>query len=133
MKILIFGLPGSGKTTFANKLCKDLNVAYFNGDQVRTMFNDWGFDSRSRATQACRMQRLCNIVSEESNKHCVVDFVCPYESFRTYYDITIWMNTINEGRFENTNKIFERPFQVNYEIKDYNYDQIIKEIRDKLE
>ena len=126
MNILIFGLPGSGKTTFAKELCKDLDVAYFNGDQVRTMFNDWRFDSGSRGTQAYRMQKLCSI----ANKNCVVDFICPYDKFRNHYNITVWINTIKEGRFENTNKIFEKPTKADFEIVDYNYEKIIKQFRE---
>jgi len=129
MNILIFGLPGSGKTTFAEKLIKDKNCAYFNGDQVRKMFNDWEFSHAARIHQAERMLQLCNI----SDKINVVDFICPFDAYRKDYDITIWMNTITEGRFENTNKIFEKPKKCTFEIKNYNYDHIIKEIHDRLQ
>jgi adenylylsulfate kinase len=64
--------------------------------------------------------------------HCVVDFVCPYDSWRDDYDVKIWMNTIKEGRFEDTNKMFEKPTKIDYEIKDYNYEEIINEIQNKL-
>jgi adenylylsulfate kinase len=128
MKILVFGLPGSGKTTFAQKLIKDKNCAYFNGDQVRKMFNDWEFSHIARITQAQRMLQLC----EMSDKVSIVDFICPFDEYRKNYDITIWMNTIKEGRFENTNKIFEKPKKVNFEINDFNYDYIINEIMIKL-
>jgi adenylylsulfate kinase len=62
----------------------------------------------------------------------VVDFVCPFESYRSFYDMKIWMNTIDKGRFEDTNKVFEKPKKVDFEIKDFNYDNIIKEIHDRL-
>ena len=62
----------------------------------------------------------------------IVDFVSPYDQNRHDYDIKIWMNTIDQGRFEDTNKIFEKPSHCTFEIKDYNYKNIIKEIRDKL-
>jgi hypothetical protein len=42
------------------------------------------------------------------------------------------MNTIKEGRFEDTNKMFEKPTKIDYEIKDYNYEEIINEIQNKL-
>jgi len=75
------------------------------------------------------MADLCAI----ANKNCVVDFVCPYNLYRKDYDITVWMNTIESGRFEDTNKVFEKPegFILDYEITDFNYDHIIKEIRDR--
>jgi len=61
-----------------------------------------------------------------------VDFVCPFESYRSFYNMKIWMNTIDKGRFEDTNKVFEKPKKVDFEIKDFNYDNIIKEIHDRL-
>jgi len=129
MNILIFGLPGSGKSTFAKKLIGDKKIAYFNADEVRKMFNDWDFSETGRIRQAQRMIGLTAYVSGS----CIVDFVCPFDEFRSDYDLTIWMNTIDSGRFEDTNKIFEKPFKVDYEIKDYNYEHIIKEINDRLQ
>jgi adenylylsulfate kinase len=75
------------------------------------------------------MEDLCQI----AGKSAVVDFVCPFNLYRKNYDLTIWMNTIEAGRFEDTNKMFEKPNQVDYEINDYNYANIIKEIQDRLE
>jgi adenylylsulfate kinase len=129
MKILIFGLPGSGKTTFAKQLTTDTNIPHFNADEIRSMFKDWDFSQTGRIRQVNRMIDLCTI----AYKPCVVDFVCPYNLYRKDYDITVWMNTIELGRFEDTNKIFEQPEQVDYEITNFNYDHIIKELRDRLQ
>jgi len=129
MKILIFGLPGSGKSTFAKQLTADTDIPHFNADEIRAMFKDWDFSSTGRIRQVTRMIDLCTI----ANKTCVVDFVCPYNLYRKDYDITVWMNTIESGRYEDTNKIFEKPTHVDYEIKDYNYDKIIKEIQNRLQ
>ena len=41
MKILIMGLPGSGKTYLAERLQPLLNAAWYNADVVRKMANDW--------------------------------------------------------------------------------------------
>ena len=126
-KILVFGLPGSGKTTFAKKLA--VNMAYFNADEIRKMFNDWDFSMEGRLRQAERRYCLANLAEGSA----VVDFICPYDQNRHDYDIKIWMNTISKGRFEDTNKMFETPSHCTFEIKDYNYDNIIKEIHDKLQ
>ena len=129
MKILVFGLPGSGKTTFAKQLTQDTDMPHFNADEIRGLVKDWDFTERGRLRQAIRMEDLCQIAGKTS----VVDFVCPFNLYRKNYDLTVWMNTIESGRYEDTNKIFEKPNQVDYEITNYNYDHIIKEIRDRLE
>lgn len=128
MKILIFGLPGSGKTTFAKTLKKDKDLAYFNADDIRTIFNDWDFTEQGRIRQFNRMLKLCNM----TEKNSIIDFVCPYDKYRYNFDIIIWLNTITKSRFDNTNKVFEKPKRVDYEITNYEYESIINEIRNRL-
>ena len=44
-RILICGLPGSGKTTLANRLVEILgNADLHNADEVRSKFKDWEKD-----------------------------------------------------------------------------------------
>ena len=126
MRILVFGLPGSGKTTFARQL--SAGYAYFNADEVRKMFNDWDFSPTGRTRQAQRMGCLSSLV----DGHAFVDFICPFDDDRHEYDVKVWMNTIKKGRFDDTNQMFEKPSHCTFEIKNFDYQDVIKEIRDKL-
>lgn len=117
MKILIMGLPGSGKTWLADQLQVRLNCAWYNADSIRNMANDWDFSHAARLKQAYRMKALADI--EKSYKRTVIcDFVCPLEITREIFgaDVTIWMNTITAGVFSDTNKIFEVPTESTYVI-----------------
>lgn len=129
MKILIMGLPGSGKTYLAEKLQPILNCAWYNADAIRGMANDWDFTPEGRLRQATRMKTFANF--EVVNDRIVIcDFVCPTEHARQMFDadLTIWINTITEGRFEDTNKLFEPPKAVDYEITSYLTDEEIEEL-----
>lgn len=129
MKILIMGLPGSGKTWFAERAQKALGCAWYNADKLREMAGDWDFTKEGRQRQAMRMR---NIADFERNQGRVVicDFVCPTHIARTMFkaDYTIWMNTIDEGRFEDTNKMFEKPKEVDLEITGFLSDGEIRDL-----
>lgn len=130
MKILIMGLPGSGKTTLAKhlyeKIKKKNTIQWFNADTVRELFNDWDFSEQGRINQAKRMK----ILAEDSGTDYVIcDFVAPTEKIRKIFDadLTIWLNTIDEGRFEDTNKVFESPSKVDIVIDHfYNEEEMDK-------
>ena len=109
-KILVYGLPGSGKTWLSSRLQKTMGCSWFNADKIREMANDWNFDKDARSREARRMRNIADY--EKSVGHSVIcDFVCPTKITREIYeaDITIYMDTISEGRFEDTNKMFEKP------------------------
>jgi len=107
MKILIFGLPGSGKTTYANDLNKLLNYSRINGDEVRKAANDWDFSYEGRIRQAVRIKELADTMED-----VIIDFVAPYQKMRKIInpDFTIWMDTITESIYQDTNIIFEQPY-----------------------
>ena len=115
------GLPGSGKTYLTERLVPLIQAAWYNADKVREMANDWDFSDNGRSRQSNRMKTFADF--EKSNGRMVIcDFVCPTKETRANFDadITIWMDTIDEGRFEDTNKIFQRPENVTYHIKEWN-------------
>ena len=121
MKILIMGLPGSGKTYLAQRLQPLLRAAWFNADKVREMANDWDFSSEGRTRQSLRMKSLADYESD-NDRIVICDFICPTSETRKMFDpdIVIWLDTIKEGRFEDTNKLFEEPEKVDFRITEWN-------------
>ena len=130
MRILVMGLPGSGKSTLAKALSEKLNAVYLNADDIRKQYNDWDFTDEGRLRQAQRMADL-SWVAEDYEKHVVADFVCPTEQTRRRFsaDFIVFMDTITEGRFEDTNKMFERPLHPDYVVTAWgDVEQQVKDI-----
>ena len=115
------GLPGSGKTYLAERLQPLINAAWYNADKVREMANDWDFSPDGRIRQSMRMKNLADF-EKENNRIVICDFVCPTKETRDNFDpdVVVWMDTIKEGRYEDTNKMFEEPDNVNFHITEMN-------------
>ena len=127
------GLPGAGKTTLAEALCPLLDAVWFNADRVREEYNDWDFSTEGRMRQA---QRMCDLCDEVSNNGgiAVADFVAPTPEARQQFnpDFLIWVDTVAESRFEDTNKVFVEPKKkhVDWVVRDWDWD--VKEIAEKI-
>ena len=111
------GLPGSGKTTLANEIAPSLNAKRLNADEVRKAANDWDFSEEGRVRQAKRMADFAKKLKDDVN-YVVADFVCPTPAARSLFpaDYIIWLNTIKEGRFEDTNRMFVKPAKYDCEV-----------------
>lgn len=122
LKILVFGLSGAGKTTFAERLVKLLaeagkDVDWYNADKVREENDDWDFSKEGRLRAAERMTDLTN-KSQMSGRYSVADFIAPVPYFRNMVaaDVVVFMDTVEKCEYEDTNEAFIRP-----DREEYNY------------
>ena len=128
------GLPGSGKTTLANELAPLLNAKRLNADEVRKEANDWDFSEEGRIRQSKRMADFATKLKKNGN-YVVADFVCPTPEARELFpsDYVIWVDTIKEGRFDDTNKMFVKPDKYDFHVTTQDAkkwaSKIIKEIK----
>ena len=111
------GLPGSGKTTLAKELAPLLNAKMLNADEVRREANDWDFSKEGRKRQAKRMADFALKLRKDHN-YVIADFICPTPEARNLFpsDYLIWVDTIKEGRFDDTNKMFVKPDKYNFHV-----------------
>jgi len=127
------GLAGTGKTTLGRRLQEKLKAAYFNADEVRTMFNDWEFSPKARDRQATRMAALATIAE---NDYVIADFICPTKNTRDLFDpdYIVWMNTEKESNsangpaaagstFKQTDKMFEAPTDYDVMVTEKDVDK----------
>jgi adenylylsulfate kinase len=137
-RILIMGLPGAGKTTLALNLLNYFSpdVLWLNADEIRRKFDDWDFSHQGRIRQSRRMREIADVSNRD---YIIADFVCPLPEMRNIYDpdFLIWVDTIAEGRFEDTNQVFVAPEQYSVRVTEQDagkwakiiYEQILKDIK----
>jgi hypothetical protein len=115
------GLPGAGKTYLAQYVLEYLQnekkkVGWLNADDVRKKYNDWDFSTEGRIRQSHRMRQLADTMTEYD--YVICDFVAPLVEMRNNFkaDWTVWVDTIDKGRYEDTNKAFIPPEQYDFRI-----------------
>jgi adenylylsulfate kinase len=134
MKILVMGLPGSGKTTLAAELAVLLDAKWLNADKIRKELNDWDFSEKARLRQAKRMSDYADKYQKEG-RHVVADFICPLPESRKLFnaDYVVWVDTIKKGRFDDTNAMFVKPEKFDCHVTTQNAKEwaikIAKEIK----
>ena len=127
------GLPGSGKTTLAQELMRQLapDAVHLNADAIRQVNNDWDFSSEGRIRQAKRMRTLADGIVRP---YAIADFVAPLKEMREIYapDYIVWVDTIQQGRFEDTNSLFVQPDNYNMRVTTQNAEYWAKLIYEEL-
>ena len=142
------GLPGSGKTFLAIALKKYLennssvkhmpmsrainmevtptsyscSVDWFNADEIRKRYNDWDFSKEGRIRQSLRMAEFA---LKSTGDFVICDFVAPLVEMRNNFkaDWTIWLDTIDQGRYDDTNKAFIAPTVYDFRVTEQNADK----------
>ena len=127
------GLPGSGKTTLASKLVPLLNAKWLNNDKVRREANDWDFSEEGRIRQAKRMADLAEKYKKEGH-YVVADFICPTPKARELFnaDYVVWVDTIDKGRFDDTNAMFVKPEKFDFRVTTQNAEVWATQIAEKI-
>ena len=127
------GLPGSGKTTLASELVPLLKAKWLNNDKVRKEANDWDFSEEGRKRQAKRMADFAVKLKNDGN-YVVADFICPTPEARSLFpaDFVIWVDTIKEGRFDDTNKMFVKPDKYDFHVTTQDAKNWAPKIYEKL-
>ena len=127
------GLPGAGKTTLANELAKLIECKRLNADEIRKAANDWDFSEEGRKRQAKRMSNEALKIKKEGN-NVIADFICPTPEARNLFpaDYIVWVDTIKEGRFEDTNQMFVKPEKFNFHVTTQDAKLWASKIREDL-
>lgn len=120
MIIQFIGLPGAGKTTIADAVRDRTNALHINADDVRAGLNkDLGFSVEDRIENARRLGELARLLERKQDKPVIVDFINPTKETREAFgkaDVTVWVDTIEAGRFDDTNKLWEDPEHYDHRI-----------------
>jgi hypothetical protein len=95
-------------------------VGWLNADEIREQYNDWDFSESGRIRQAKRMRELADKLP--AYDYMIADFVAPLVEMRNVFkaDWTIWVDTIREGRYADTNAMFVEPDIYDFRVPEQN-------------
>ena len=128
MKILIVGLPGSGKTWLGSRIAEKLDIPFWDADVVRKIYNDWDFSIQGRDRQSMRMRKLAEV-----DTISISAFIAPLPGYiRNFFpDKLIFMDTVKDCEYEDTNKLFNPPTKFDVRITKWiNEDQLFSSLED---
>ncbi len=96
---------------------KLIEAKRLNADEIRKAANDWDFSEEGRKRQAKRMAEAALKMKNKGN-NVIADFICPTPEARSLFpaDYIIWVDTIKEGRFDDTNKMFVKPDKYDFHV-----------------
>ena len=100
------GLPDSGKTWLGSRIAEKFSIPFWDADVVRKTYNDWDFSVQGRDRQSLRMRKLAELDSIS-----ISAFIAPLPCYiRNFFpDKLIWMDTVKDCEYEDTNKLFKPP------------------------
>lgn len=136
MKILICGLSGSGKSTLAEPFADLIGGIWLNADFVRKQYDDWDLSPKGRLRQTLRMSHIADGIVM-AGKIAVADFICPTQTTRDWFnaDYTVWMDTIKESQYQDTNAMFEKPKHCDYHVAkwfDNTHTELVKVVNNYI-
>ena len=92
-------------------------VIFTNLTEIRKADNDRDFSKEGRTRQAKRMSDAAIKMKSEGN-NVIADFICPTPEARKLFlaDYIVLVDTIQKGRFEDTNQMFVKPEKYDFHV-----------------
>jgi adenylylsulfate kinase-like enzyme len=88
MIVVLFGQPGSGKTTLAKELLNQRDYHHIDGDDFRELFKNKDYSREGRIKNLNRASDIAHYLSRE--KPVVLSLIYPYQEARDY------LNSLND-------------------------------------
>ena len=114
MKIFIFGIVASGKTTLAIKLSQELNIPYFEGDCIA-----WGFPNEKRYKRSDEEQKSI-IEKIDGNESWIIEGTYR-ESQQSAYDLADKIIFLDTPLYKRKFRIITRFIKQKIRVEKSNY------------